>query len=107
MNPASFIQTIASRNSSLCRPCALALSQPPSTRHRVTAEDSVPPAPEPIIMADIRLIWIDTAMAGVLHQGASHFESTYKVRLENSAQMLRDVISQTLVMHKTKPPAPW
>src|SRR5262249_27813773 len=58
-------------------------------------------------MADIRLIWIDTAMAGALHQGASRFESTYNVRLENSAQMLRDVISQTLAMHKTKPPAPW
>jgi RimJ/RimL family protein N-acetyltransferase len=58
-------------------------------------------------MAELRLIWIDTAMAGALHQGGPHFESIYNVRLENSAQILRDVIGQTLAMHKTKPPAPW
>jgi len=58
-------------------------------------------------MPDIRLIWIDPAMAAALHQGAPHYEATYKVRLENSAAIMRDVISQTLAMHKAKPPAPW
>ena len=56
-------------------------------------------------MPAVRLIEIDTAMPGVIAQGRAAFVEVYGADVEHNANVVDDVVRQTLELHERRPRA--